>query len=488
MPAVRRLYSGIAVLLPLAIIALEATSLAPFINGHIWFLLYPTLFISSWIGTRRSALFATAAATVTGWWAFVTPRYTWGADKWLDLIPTLMLAATGTLFALFHDRLRRTTVRLQQALDDSRVFEALLANSSDFIGIADPSGRPVWVNPAGRRMIGLSEDYPIETTTIPEYYAPDARDFAANVIVKEMIEKGHWSGETSFRNWQTGQTIPVSDTHFLIREPRTGRTVGMGTITRDISEITRARDALNELERMRFEWTSIVAHDLKQPITAITLKSSMLLRQPLTSDQRRDVSQIRASAERLNGMVSDLMDVSLLDAKQIRLALARVDLGALAREVVDRMPLAAARSVVRTPIDVGLFVKGDADRLEQVIANVLSNAVKYGAPDTEILIEVRQSGGDAELLVTNRGAGIPADELPVIFDRYVRGAAGATAKGLGLGLHIAKGLVEAHGGRIWAESIPGDLTTFHIALPLDGSPMPIAPVSPSDAATVETPR
>jgi PAS domain S-box-containing protein len=120
--------------------------------------------------------------------------------------------------------------------DERQVFVSFLENSPDFIGIADPNGKPVYLNPAGRRMVGLPDDYPIENTQIPEYYAADQRAFASDVILRSMLEQGRWHGETYFRHWQTGEPIPVSDEHFMIRDPRTARLLGMGTITRDISE------------------------------------------------------------------------------------------------------------------------------------------------------------------------------------------------------------------------------------------------------------
>ncbi len=132
--------------------------------------------------------------------------------------------------------------------DERRVFVSLLENSSDFIGIADPNGRPIYVNPAGRRMVGLAPDYPVEQTQILDYYPPEERRFASEVIVKSMIERGHWSGETFFRHWQNGHAIPVSDEHFMIRDPRDGRILGMGTVTRDISEARRVRELLRASE------------------------------------------------------------------------------------------------------------------------------------------------------------------------------------------------------------------------------------------------
>jgi PAS domain S-box-containing protein len=144
--------------------------------------------------------------------------------------------------------------------DERRVFESLLENSSDFIGIADPSGTPIYLNPAGRRMVGLPADYPVEHTRIPDYYAPEQRRFATDVILKEMIERGRWSGETSFRHWQTEAAIPVSDEHFMIRDPRDGRILGMGTVTRDISEARRARERL-QFSEARFAGIIAISAD-----------------------------------------------------------------------------------------------------------------------------------------------------------------------------------------------------------------------------------
>jgi PAS domain S-box-containing protein len=129
--------------------------------------------------------------------------------------------------------------------DERQIFMAFFQNSPDFIGIADANGKPVYVNPAGRRMVGLPADFPVHKTEIPEYYAPSQRAFASEVILRTMIEQGRWDGETYFRHWQTQEAIPVSDSHFTIRH-ETGRLLGMGTITRDISDVRRARRQLHE--------------------------------------------------------------------------------------------------------------------------------------------------------------------------------------------------------------------------------------------------
>ncbi|MGH7619224.1 MAG: PAS domain S-box protein, partial [Gemmatimonadaceae bacterium] len=131
--------------------------------------------------------------------------------------------------------------------DQRQVFVSLLDNSTDFIGVADPAGTPIYVNPAGRRMVGLSPDYPVSKTRIQEYYAAEVGSFPTDVILKGMVEQGQWSGETLFRNFQTDAAIPVSDTHFMIRDATGERVLGMGTITRDMTEAHRISE---ERERL----------------------------------------------------------------------------------------------------------------------------------------------------------------------------------------------------------------------------------------------
>jgi signal transduction histidine kinase len=249
-----------------------------------------------------------------------------------------------------------------------------------------------------------------------------------------------------------------------------GVRTGAVMVCQDVSTV-------RHLQRVREEWTSIVAHELRQPISVIALRSSLLLRSPLSREQRDSVEQVAKSIHSLGRMVTDLMDASLLESDRLRVTLARVDLGQFLADVVHRTPLAAPRTRMQLPADARIFVKGDAQRLEQVIANLLSNAVKYAAPETDVDVDLRVAAGQAHIRVTNVGDPIPEDDLPFIFNRFARARAAGDrgVTGLGLGLYIARGLVSAHHGRIWAESVPGDCTTFHLTLPLDGRPIPMQP-------------
>jgi PAS domain S-box-containing protein len=234
----------------------------PLLSPFAWFLFCAAVFISSWFEGLWSGIGATLLSAVLICWSFLAPEGSFpiAATKYVVSIATFV--SVGLVFSAFHERARRehracallladtarTNERLRQVINDRKIFAALIENCSDFIGIADANGKPEYLNPAGRRMVGLPPDYPVENTQILEYYPPDQRPFASDVILKSMIEEGHWHGETHFRHWRTQEPIPVHDTHFMIRESESGQLLGMGTITRDISDIKRAWSvaAMNE--------------------------------------------------------------------------------------------------------------------------------------------------------------------------------------------------------------------------------------------------
>ena len=228
-----------------------------------WALLYPAVFLSSWLGGFGSGVTATMLSTAIVWWYLVPPQGSLFKSDPRYVVAAVVFVFMGVLASALQGRLRRlnreaaealdesrrTTEQLRQVVDERRIFAALVENSSDFIGIADAEGNPTYVNPAGRRMVGLEANFPVSSTKIAHYYPPELRQFATDVIFKEMLARGHWQGETSFRHWRTEQMIPVSDTHFLVRDPESGRLLGMATITRDISSTRRDQNELEAANR-----------------------------------------------------------------------------------------------------------------------------------------------------------------------------------------------------------------------------------------------
>ncbi len=251
-----------------------------------------------------------------------------------------------------------------------------------------------------------------------------------------------------------------------------GEVVGSATVIEDIT-------AIKELERMREEWASIVAHDLRQPVTAILLAADRLARAepPLaTSRQAEAAARIMSAARRLNVMIGDLLDASCIESGRLCIERRSCSLRRIITDVVTDVGDAATRVVLALDdgADEVLFI--DGGRIAQVLTNLVSNALKYGEPGTPITVATRDADEAVEVVVANRGGSLSDDERGRIFDRFARGAAARAARGLGLGLFICRGLVEGHGGRIWADC-HDDETAFHFTLPRTGASAAAGPTA-----------
>lgn len=226
------------------------------------------------------------------------------------------------------------------------------------------------------------------------------------------------------------------------------------------------------LERMREQWTSLVTHDLRQPITSILGFSSLLAEHPgLPESLLGKVKHIRSAARRLARLSGDLFDASRMEANRLTLEKRWVDVRILAEELVDEISRGEGGKFIRVVVAEEVpHVEIDPIRLEQVLENLLSNARKYGRAGSEILLRIEKGEGEVLLHVENEGDGLDPEELGKMFTRFFRGseARDSDKPGMGLGLYISKGLIDAHGGRIWATSIRGKAVVFSVALPLTG--------------------
>ncbi|MGZ6143875.1 MAG: ATP-binding protein [Myxococcales bacterium] len=272
-----------------------------------------------------------------------------------------------------------------------------------------------------------------------------------------------------------GRLVPVLVSATPVRVG--GRISGAVGVFQDIR-------SLKEIERLREEWASLVAHDLRQPVHSISLALSLMRRLrkgDLSDDERRAFVRVQESSARLNRMIDDLLDASRLEARRLSVEPRPVDLAKLVAEMAGRFhdsghPLEIAA-------EPGQLAWIDPDRIQQVLENLLSNAVKYGNPGGEIRIELLGRDQSIEAIVTNHGRGIPPEELPILFSRFARtrDARVGRAPGLGLGLYISQGLIEAQGGRMWVESTPGETTSFHFTVPRAPAPAPLRSELPLQA-------
>jgi signal transduction histidine kinase len=241
-------------------------------------------------------------------------------------------------------------------------------------------------------------------------------------------------------------------------------------------DMARARE---ELEREKDEFLSATAHDLKGPLTTIKGFTQLLQRQlkrhgVLEPGRAGDALQhIEKTATRLAQLITELQDITLIRAGHaLTLQLAPIDLTHLVEEAVEQFEQTVSSHHIdlALPPDQLMFV-GDASRLERVLSNLLSNAVKYSPPDTSISVSLAQEGNGSEsaavITVADRGIGIPAVDLPHIFDPFARGSnVSSDASGTGIGLASVRQIVEQHHGTVSVDSREGEGSTFRVRLPL----------------------
>jgi signal transduction histidine kinase len=259
-----------------------------------------------------------------------------------------------------------------------------------------------------------------------------------------------------------------------------GEIVGASKIARDISEQKRAdqeRERLLEIardaSRLKDEFLATLSHELRTPLNGIVGYVRLLKMEALAGENRSHaIEAVGRCVASLTQIIEDMLDVSSIVSGKLRLEIRRVDLAEVVRSAVETVRPAIDAKEIRLEMSVQSGVPpvaGDADRLRQVCWNVLSNAVKFTHRGGEIRVCLATSGPQAEISVSDNGAGIPLDFLPFVFDRFRQADAGATRStgGLGLGLAISRHLVELQGGRIFAESDgSGTGATFRIELPL----------------------
>ena len=247
-----------------------------------------------------------------------------------------------------------------------------------------------------------------------------------------------------------------------------GAIVGCRSTFTDITEQKRAEEALRLAVHMREEFLAIVSHDLRNPLNSVLLGSEILQGIPtLDVVSRGKVELIHNAAKRMGRMLSDLLDLSSMDAGHLSVERKPESVDALLAATVEAAsPSAAARTIqLETVLDESQLVAYcDHDRILQVLMNLVGNAIKFSSPNGRIRIEARRTLDEIEFAVHDSGAGIAKSQLDHIFDPYWQAA--KTAKlGTGLGLSIARGIVEFHGGRIWAESVIDRGTCFFFTLP-----------------------
>ncbi len=243
------------------------------------------------------------------------------------------------------------------------------------------------------------------------------------------------------------------------------------TAKREAEETAVANLAqLEKLNRLKSEFVSMVSHEFRTALVGIQGFSELMREQEMgTTEIQALAGEVYNEAQRLNRMITEMLDFDRLEAGKLRLDLKPFDLNQLVRETVSRAAVSSRKHVVKAELQPALPAAfGDSDRLTQVLTNLLSNAIKYSPNGGEICVRTRLNGGSVEVAVKDHGAGIPAEFISRLFGRYERYEDKHAGKiiGTGLGLAITRQIVEMHGGRISVDSVVGSGSEFRFTVPL----------------------
>ena len=374
-----------------------------------------------------------------------------------------------------YAELQDQTERLRQAEDRLRL---LLDSVQDYaICMLTPSGEVTSWNSGAERLFGYSADE-IVGQNLSVFYTPADRDTAVPV---EQLRAARQDGRFECEGLRVRRGGVAFDAHVVLSAVggRTRELRGFSLVVRDVTErkrleddLRRRADDLSAANRAKEEFLATLSHELRTPLNAMLGWTRLLRMGKLDrSGMARALETIERNAHLQEQLIADILDVSRIVTGKLRLGLRPMELPPILESALDAVrPTADAKGVQLTSeLSAAATVMGDPDRLQQVIWNLLTNAIKFTPAGGEIRLSLGRVGPNAVVTVSDTGEGMGPELLPYVFDRFTQGDASVTRPhgGLGLGLSIVRHIVELHGGKVqaWSDG-PGRGSTFSVFLPV----------------------
>jgi two-component system sporulation sensor kinase A len=354
---------------------------------------------------------------------------------------------------------------LDASREDDEQFRLLAEKTNDLVCLHEPDGRYLYISPSCRRLLGYDREDLLGTDPYELFHPEDLERIRFEAHEKALEGQGAVSvtyrirKESGDYTWFETLTEPILDD--------SGEVVRLQTASRDVSERKRAEEALAEAARARAEFLAEVSHELRTPLTVIRGNAEIGLELDRNCDHEEILREIVRESSTMSRMVEDLLFLARSESAAPPFRMVPVDARILIAGLERRAAALAAEhdaTLDTTLLATGL-VRVDPVRVEQAILVLVDNAVKYGPEGQCVTLCSACSEGELRVDVGDQGPGIPEAELPHIFERFYR-LAEVEVPGSGLGLSIAKTIAEAHGGRIEAQSQPGEGTRMSFILPL----------------------
>jgi two-component system, OmpR family, phosphate regulon sensor histidine kinase PhoR len=359
----------------------------------------------------------------------------------------------GELTQAFNYMAARLREQIGELQSEQSKLEAVLANMTDGVLIADSDGNVQLINPAAARLFNLG-DHPGVGRSLIEV----VRHHQLVELWKKCLETGELQSAT----------LEVSAERLFLQSVATSLGPAMpGSTLLFFQDLTRLR----RLETVRQDFISNVSHELRTPLASLkalteTLQEGALEDPPAA---RRFLSRMDTEIDTLTQMVRELLELSRIESGRVPLQRKPILPNALVSPAVERMRLQAERAGLQLRIECPADlpeVSADQERMDQVLVNLVHNAIKFTPPGGEVVVSAYAETKDIVFFVRDTGVGIAEKDLSRIFERFYKADRARSGGGTGLGLSIARHIIEAHNGRIWAESQQGKGSTFYFSIPL----------------------
>lgn len=371
--------------------------------------------------------------------------------------PLLGDDALDAVLSQLGEALRHLEREREQAQARQQQLAALFDHLSDGVVLIDPEGLVLGLNRAARSLLAGARD-----SAVGRPYPEVVRDYELNELVARALAGAEASAGRFVELGRPRRSVQAQAS--VLR----GADRPLVTLVlRDITELRRT-------ETIRRDFVANVSHDLRTPLAALqalvdTLLDGALADRTVAEDFLR---RIATEVEHLTRLVNQLLELTKAESGQLQLARVPTDLAALARTTLERFrPRADAKRIILelASSDALPPVPCDPDRIVQVLANLLDNALKFTPEGGRVRVELAHEDGSVVVRVHDTGPGIPSDEIDRVFERFFKGDRARSSAGSGLGLAIVKHLVQLHGGRVWAENAPEGGAVVGFALPCDSA-------------------
>jgi PAS domain S-box-containing protein len=350
-------------------------------------------------------------------------------------------------------------------------------NVSEALITVDQEARIRSVSRAGVRMFQRSAGE-LVGTPLADLLAAEERDELTRIVRAHLAESGQ-----SFRVHREVTALGAGGTRFPVEIDLGGSwlTEDETMVVAVIRDITERKDAearllqaiaeLDRISKAKSYFVSLVGHEFRTALTGIQGFSELLADQDFERDEVKEFArEIHTESLRLTRMISEMLDLERMESGHMQLNYGEVDLNRVIAEAADRFQATTQQHWMLLDLDPRLpHIAGDADKLTQVVSNLVSNAIKYAPKGGDVLIVSAPDGDDVRVSITDHGLGLPPEALDSIFERYARHQSKdrESITGTGLGLPVVRQIVEMHGGRVWAESEEGKGSTFTFTVPIN---------------------